>query len=518
VVARVRQRGRTEGAIALLTLAAFALASCSPVMRTRAEPVPLTEVRAAGELFRFDLADGRRLQLAVQTVEFPLVRGVDQRGRLVTVDLQQVKGVAVLYKEKDGAATTIKYLVVGTSIFAAVLLGIGLIIILTKSSCPFFYVEQDGRLVLVGEAYSGAAFASIARDDLLPTPLPAGTTVRARLGNEAHETQYTDRLELVVVDHPPELRVLSSFDARLVGAGPATPPRGARDQDGRDATALVRAADGELWQSDLGELARRPSPPLRESLELDFAADAAGAGAGDGRRLLELELANTPWIDALMGRFFALMDSHLEGYLAKGNQPDAGARIRAWREREGLDLRVEAEVGGRWLPVAVIPTVGPMAERRVAVPLPAGVGGGPVRVRVSGGVGFWRIDQAALSRERPLPAPPRRLRPTLAREPDGRDFRQALAATDGNSHVLPDRGARLDLEFALPPLAPGQQRAGFVLTHGYYNVLRPPQGDWSPLVLRDIRDRPGALAEFGLGLFRGYQRRLAAAPSGGPAR
>jgi hypothetical protein len=215
-----------------------------------------------------------------------------------------------------------------------------------------------------------------------------------------------------------------------------------------------------------------------------------------------------------MGRFFALMGTHLEGYLARGNEPAAGPRIRAWREREGLDLRVEAELGGRFVPVTVVPTVGPMALRQVAVPLPAALGAGPVRVRVSGGIGFWRIDQASLSRERPLAAPVQRVAPAAALDPAGRDQRGWLRATDGQSHVLADRGDRLDLRFALPPLAPGLVRAGFLFTHGYYNVLRPPQGDWSPLVLRDIRDRPGALAEFGLGLFQAY-RRLGVAPAEG---
>ena len=105
--------------------------------------------------------------------------------------------------------------------------------------------------------------------------------------------------------------------------------------------------------------------------------------------------------------------------------------------------------------------------------------------------------------------------PTLARDPTGRDYRAALRTTDGNSHVLGDRGDRLELAFTLPPLAPGRRRDGFVLTHGYYNVHPPPDGHWSPLVLRDIRDRPGALAAFGLALFRSYMNLTVA--TGGPS-
>jgi hypothetical protein len=497
---------------AVVTLLAFVSMSCSPVMRPTYGPVPLTYVRANGEVFRFELANGTKVDLRVDEVRYPWILGHSVRNEAVAVDMRQVKVVAAMRMERDNAATTIKYFVVGTGVAAGVVVLLFIIVLLTKTSCPFVYVEKDGRRVMVGEAYSGAAFASIARDDLLPTPLPDGGRVRAWLSNEAHETQLTDLLELVTVDHDPGVRVLSTFDARAIGAGTARPPIAARDGDGRDVLGLLAAPDQRLWQTDLAEVSARPSPPLRESLDLTFEAPPAGAG---GAPVLELELGNTAWVDALMGRFFALMGDHLPGYIATGNDASSGDKIRAWREREGLDLRVEVEVGGVFRRVAVVPTVGPATLRRVAVPLPpeAAAAGRPVRVRVVGGVGFWRVDAAALSRELPLGAPLRRIAPELARDPAGRDFREALRATDGQSHVLGDRGDSLELAFALPPLAAGKQRAAFVLTHGYYNVHAPPQGDWSPLVLREIRDEPGALAAFGLGLFRSYMRYGAAEAS-----
>src|SRR5262249_38324246 len=152
-------------------------------------------------------------------VRYPWVLGHSVRNEAVAVDMRQVKVVAAMHMERDNAATTVKYFVVGTGVAAGVAVLLFIIVLLTKTSCPFVYVEKDGRRVLVGEAYSGAAFASIARDDLLPTPLPDGGRVRAWLANEAHETQLTDLLELVTVDHDPGVRVLSTFDARAIGAG-----------------------------------------------------------------------------------------------------------------------------------------------------------------------------------------------------------------------------------------------------------------------------------------------------------
>jgi hypothetical protein len=495
--------------IVFATVLVYALAACSHVTSLQFNAVPLSEVRGNGELVRFDTFDGSRFEMSVETVAFPYVVGID-RGQRVCLDLRRVKAVAIATQQPDHAATSIKYWVIAAGSYAAVLVGLALIIVATKSFCPFFYVDDEGRLNLVGEAYSGAAFRSIARDDLLPMPLPAGLQVRARLANEAHETQLTDRLELVLADHPPDVRVLSTFDARAIAVGPSRPPTDARDQDGRDLESLVRTADDHLWQTDLAEMVARSAPPLRETLLLTFDRGPAVSPSG-GAPVLELSVGNTLWIDAVMGRFFALMGARLEGYIQAGNDPSARAEIEAWREREGVDLRVEVELDGRFQPAAVIPTVGPMALRRVAVPLPAATArsGRPLHVRVSGGLGFWRIDDAALSWQVPFDAELRRVAPVSARDPAGRDWREALRSVDGTSQVLGDRGDRLDLSFELPPIPAGRRRTAFLFTHGYYNVHRPPEGNWSPLTLKTIRDRPGALAAFGLDLYRGYMRLVA---------
>jgi hypothetical protein len=66
--------------------------------------------------------------------------------------------------------------------------------LVTKTSCPFVYVDRGDGFELVGEAYSGAALRSIERDDMLPIPdFPNTPRVHLRLGDEAHETQFTNQ-------------------------------------------------------------------------------------------------------------------------------------------------------------------------------------------------------------------------------------------------------------------------------------------------------------------------------------
>lgn len=502
--------GRTA-TLATLTIFALACSGCYHYV-----PVPLTEVERGGvgmgDHLRFFLRDGAPVDVTVTRIQLPLVLGHNPKnGRAEQVDLRDVYALEV---RRVSAGKTVAHIVI---VAVTAVLALTVIVLATKESCPFVYIDRGDGPELVGEAYAGAAFRSIQRGDLLPIPaLPATGTARLQLANGAHETQYTDQAALLLVDHSPATRALSAHDGQIHLVGAPALPASVRDLAGADRRAAVlAAADGKLWQTDL-EAPPGPGPPaLRDGLVATFVAPA-----GDGPLVLELVGGNTFLLDVVFGRFFAAMGDRLDTYLARGNDPQAGARINGWRQREGVDLEVEVLDGSAWKRVAHVPTVGPAALRQVAVLLPASLGAGrTVTVRLSGGTAFWRIDQLALSRasgERPTV---HRLAPVETRDsrrPATADPRALLAAVDGRYHVLAEKGDLLDLRFDLPALAPGQTRDGYFQSHGYYNVHRPASSTWNPGTLRALSRDPGALARFGIDLYRAYQQRLAAATRAAP--
>ena len=203
--------------------------SAQIVEQGHATPAPITEAALASgamltQTVRFDAPSGR-VVLRVDKIQYPWVVGrpLPSEG-VVRFDSRLAQRVEV--RELNGTATTFATIGIAAGAVAAV----ALIVALTKESCPFVYVDRGGGLELVGEACTaGAAFASIKRDDLLPLPKLEGNPVRVQLRNEARETQYTDRVELVVADHSPDTRVLSSFDNQPTFVGRAASPRIARN-------------------------------------------------------------------------------------------------------------------------------------------------------------------------------------------------------------------------------------------------------------------------------------------------
>jgi hypothetical protein len=168
---------------------------------------------------------------------------------------------------------------------------------------------------------------------------------------------------------------------------------------------------------------------------------------------------------------------------------------------------VEWKRGDDWESVALVHPVGPAALRHAAVPLPeaaAGLDAETLVVRISGGIGFWEVDQVGLTSERADGGRTRRVAPSIARDARSSDELEVLASTDGRYHVLRDQGERLELEFDIPSAPSGQERTAFLLTSGFYNIHRPVGGIAAIAEFERIRLEPGGLARFGVDLYRDY--------------
>lgn len=467
----------------------------------------LSAAQGGSQMLRFTQASGEQVVMSVRRLEFPHVWGVTEGGDERKIDINQVLKVETSEVRAGQTAGVVLAAAAGA---AAVIAIVALSVSMSNNasrqpkpkssqSCPFVYVDRGQGLELAGEAYPGAVFRALQREDLLPLPDSGeARELHVRMANEQPETDWTDLVQLVFVDHDRGTRVVTrgaSGPPMLVGA--AAGPLWARDLTGRDVTALVRLDDAEAWQSDLRLEHGRVSPALREGVVAGFARPAAGPP------VLELTLANSYWLDFVVSRFFALLGDRYGSY---ARSIDRRSTLR-WRAREGVDLAVEVRAGGGWRHVATLPTVGPMAFRRLAVVLD-GAGEGPIQVRVSGGLGFWRVDRMALA-PRVNGAPDVSiLSPAVAVDHMRRSQLPAISEIDGRYHVLARPHEHLDLRFRLPPRRAGQARAVFLRTSGYY-VPHPPRRSRASLgTARTIIHREGSLARFGLDLFGAYERLL----------
>ncbi len=436
------------------------------------------------------------------------VTGNAIKGTPFRVDLRQAATIEV--GETDDTMTLLATL----GVLAGSVLALGVIVLLTKESCPFVYVDRGRGPELVGEAYPGAAFRSIQRDDLLDLGPAPGAAVRVRLRNEARETQFTDRAELMVIDHEPALAPVATHDARILMLGETVSPLAAR-VEGRDVTAELARVDGRFWQRDVVTAANSANRPTEDSLVVDLPIPASGRSGSQQSMALDLKIGNTPLVDVVFGRFFAAMGQDLKKFISTGNDATSATRIGNWLTREGVNLTAEVDDGTGFRVVAVIPPTGPAALRRIAIPVQVAAGGSRLRVRLSGGVGFWRFDGVGIA-----PIRSEALSITMVAASYAVSSREgvalaAVAKSDGVYNALETLDESLDLTFTPPPLATGRQRSMFLSTTGYYNVHPPVSSRRQIGLLRRVSDRPGALSQLGLDLVRDYVRAAELAPRAG---
>jgi len=168
----------------------------------REEIVGVTTNR--GEDVKFDSPGG-----AVRNgVVSARVRGADY-----TINLAEVNRLWVARVETSRARTIglVAGLAVGTIVTIAA------VVVLTKQSCPFVYSWDGEKYAFDAEPYGGAITQGLERDDYseLEHLRPDHGTYRLLMTNEVDETQFTNLMELWVVDTPRDVRVVADESGTL---------------------------------------------------------------------------------------------------------------------------------------------------------------------------------------------------------------------------------------------------------------------------------------------------------------
>lgn len=493
----VSSAARRGLAIVLLFATTLFLLDCHSWRLTNPSDVQTLKGRQHEQL-RLTYAEGTVVLTDQWTLQYPLVIGTVEKRTgnvegaavpgslsLRAFDLEKAQKIEVLHV--SGAKTA------GTIIGGAVVV----LLLLVAASCPYVYVDGKRGSELAGEAYPGAIFRSIQRDDLLGLPPLDQGEVNLTLSNETYETQFTDRAELLTVDHQPDQQAIATNDGRILLIGSGTPAMRAEDLAGHDVTTDLASDDAAIWSTHLDAvLTSSKNAPSREGIVASFRAPEPGD------YVLDVAAENTLWLEVAFYRVFSMMGRSFDRLIASGNESTKPGDIHQWRERQGVDLRVEL-LGERPTTLPGISAPGMAMLRHVAVPLPRAALHNDIRVRLSGGLGFWRIGSIRLVKVVNAAPQVTRLAPTRATSStDGSDLRDVLRTSDGRYSRLVGIGENFRLSFTPPPLDAGRVRTAFLSTRGYYNPHRPAAGRPSLLTLKHIRDEEGGLVRYASAFYR----------------
>jgi hypothetical protein len=308
----------------------------------------------------------------------------------------------------------------------------------TSFSCPFIYSYDGATWQLDSETYAGAIARGLERTDLdnLDRIALNDGKYRLRLVNEADETEYTDELALLAVDHPTGTRIMPDAGGVLHMVSGAMGPLKIRRHTPLSVPAL------EVWDASF----RRPSAT---------------------RLALVLKVRNTRAVTFIHQRLADLLGKDVYSWYHEMNtNPDASRRTAGWFDEMG-GLRVLSGSGGRLTENGTVPIVGPIIAKTIVVPVDPG-SEDMVRIRLQSSPLLWEIQSIQLVTDHGV-VQPYELRMTAAIDSAGRDVSDLLKTRDTKYHVS-FKGDRVDMEFAADPVAPGVERTVLARTTGHYYI------------------------------------------------
>jgi hypothetical protein len=380
--------------------------------------------------------------------------------------------------DKDTQSTVGSYILGGLGIAAGAYLALGIIVLLTKESCPFIYTWDGNRFHFTGEVYSGSIHEPLERSDYLRLPFSGGNSLTLKITNEVKEIQHTNLLELLVVDHPLNVEALADKNGKVHTIENPLAPCSAKNLEGKDVKELLTLKDGIFYIS----CPATADFPEKDGVILTF-PKPSGAGAAK----IIIRAKNSFILDFMMGQFHDLFGSMYGKYMKKQEKTDA-ARLRQMALDRGFPLSLFVERNGQWEFTGYFNIAGPMAFRDDILEIPlTGKEPDSLRVKLESGTFLWELDYAAADFSLPVGYKSSFVQVASAIDENNRDVSDLLALDDTRYYTQPETGDQAVVTFTLPAIT-NDARTVILHSKGWYQVLREPEGKPDVRELQSFRD------------------------------
>lgn len=417
---------------------------------------------------------------------------IDSTGFIKIKDIQSV----MVEKEEVNPGLT----VLATLGVLAVLAGFATAIYMaTKESCPFIYSFDGEKFVFDGEPYGGAITESLTKTDFsrLENLKPVDGKYKLLMRNEADETQHTDEMKLLVIDHPVNTEVAPDIKGNMSVFGKNFPPLSVTDETGKDMSIFFNKKDNIQWQTDMPDEMAFDTSKLRNELVLKFPKPKgaknvkllvnAGTGLWGGYMIkLMLNLRGNKvdqWYDSLNKKGSELMKLH------------------QFIEREELYLlKVNVLENEKWTTRGMISPGGPFIDEDRIIDLNIeNVTGDTLCIKLNPPFGFWKIDYAGVIYESMSPVNITELNASNALNEKGIDMKAVMSTIDGKYYEMPDSASIATIEFTVPaPALKDMNRSLFLKTTGYYDIHLKKDKPEQTELLEEIFNTPGSVILFSM--------------------
>lgn len=402
----------------------------------------------------------------------------------------------ILVYDHDTGATLASWML-GTIGVAAGAFGLFMIIVLlTKSSCPFIYSWNGEFFDFTGEIYSGAIQPGLERHDYLPLPtiVPEKGMYKVRMTNEVKEIQHTNLAELIVFDTPSNINVLVDKHGNYHTYSKASKPDEAINLKGKDILDFISEKDSLNY---FGEAVKKDQS-INDGIIMKYIVPEDALTAK-----LVVNAKNSLWLDYLFTQFHGMFGESYHKFQAKQKKVSAEDMNR-WYLEQNIPLSVYIEKDGEWEYIDYFNLVGPMAFKEDIIQFDVSqYKNKELKIKLESGYMFWEIDYAGLDFSKDVKLNYEVVSVNDAIDNKGDDVKLKLLSDDSEYYIQPDVGDEVILNFKAPE-AKGKSQTVILHSKGYYIILREQEGKANKKKLREFRNA-GRLPEYSIELFNKFR-------------
>ena len=398
-------------------------------------------------------------------VHFNLILDLDaSEGDLITIPFSNIKSISINQRNSGKAIVNVLGVTIGSLLFVAA------IVALTKSSCPFVYIKDGDKYVFTGELYPGAITSNLQRDDYLQLPnfQSANNKYSLKITNELKEIQYTDMIELIVVEHAKEIEVLLDKNGIINTFSEIRSPINIiLDNDiGPLQPAFKKDYDSYKFDSNIDD----ENTTRNLIMEFEKPTDALG-----GKLIITAK--NSMWLDYVYGKFNEQFGDYFNQFQNDLEKDPAEKSIK-WSNEQHIPLSVYLWTSDRWKFIDRITTVGPLAFRDIVIPIELSTiaNDSRVKIKLESGFMFWEIDYLGIDFTENLPTQTSYLTPNCAYDKNQNDVTDLLRVTDEKYLTQREIGDEVIVTFMGNPNNTDLIQSVFLKNRGYYTYIREYSG------------------------------------------
>jgi hypothetical protein len=411
----------------------------------------------------------------------------------VSIPLEDVR--VVIVEKFSPVKTLFATILTAASVIVVTVGGLILYLIITEpESCPFIYSFDGEEYVLDAEPYGGSICKALERTEWCGLEYLREVNGRYRIlvTNEMDETQYTDEIKLVVVDHPGGTKVVPDIFGGVHAVSNPVIPSLAYDGKGEDISHYVSEKDWLFWTSDTDGRNPQKKEDLRDELIFEFPKPV---NADKGR--LIFNGCNTLFGSYALKLFLDLYGNKVQDWYKEMNS-FGPAFFRTWNLREEVHtlwVRVETETG--WKTKAMLLGGGPFVSEDKLYTLDlSDVPGDTLKIKLTPPAAFWMINYLAVDYGENVPVTVREIAASEAKDHRGQDVSKILAKNDNNFLIMPEIGDSAELVFEAPPRVEGMERSVILKAGGYYDIHLQEKGEPQFDILEKFNSTPGFVVRY----------------------